>query len=173
MAVTEQRRRPSPQPPTDRQPTSTVSNHPLSAGQSPAPAVERETAPETPETLHSPITKSDAGVERWQKVKAYLVMPSPLAERAPAVAQIKAYAEQAPWTAKADGPVRFAGILYCRLIAIPYIVWSRIREWIWQRPARLLVTAVTVKLLAQLPPAEWAVDHLVKPAVGFALWLFL
>lgn len=177
MTVTEQPRRPSPRPRTEtttnQPPVSTESNGPLSAGQSPAPAVERETAPDSPETLHSPITLRDAGVERWNRFKTHFVMPSPLAEKAPAVQQLKAYAEQAPWTAKHDGPVRFAGILYCRCVAIPYTVWSRIREHIWQRPSRLIVTAVTVKLLTFLPPVAWTVDHLITPGVNAALWLFL
>lgn len=172
MSVTEQRRRPSPHP-TKTPHNVTVGNSPLSMEKSHQPAVERETAPDRPETLHSPITDGDAGVWRWQAVKAYFTMPSPLAEQAPGIDQIRAYADRAPWTPKADGPVRAAGAAYARLVAIPYLVWSRTREWLVARPARLIVTAVTVKLLTFLPPVAWAVDHLVKPAINAAIWLFL
>ncbi|WP_091459239.1 hypothetical protein [Micromonospora inyonensis] len=112
-------------------------------------------------------------MRRWQAVKAYFTLPSPLTEKAPGIDQIRAYADRAPWTSRHDGPVRFAGMAYARLVAIPYLTWSRIREWIVARPARLIVTALTVKFLSELPPADWAVEHVVKPGVAFALWLFL
>lgn len=138
---------------------------------------ERETARFRLSTLHSAITdRDDRPVDSAAWIKrfgAYFTPPAVLAEQAPAVDQIKAYAHRAAWTSRTDGPVRAVGIGWCYLIAIPMTVWSRIREWVWQRPARALVVLVTVKALTFLPPVGWLVDHLIKPAVRFALWLFL
>ncbi|MDW3849637.1 hypothetical protein NMK34_23775 [Micromonospora sp. BRA006-A] len=155
----------------------TVGNSPLSSGQFQTDPRERETAPPAPETLHSPITASDAG-PGWTSraagwLRGFFALPSPLAERAPAVEQILDYARNAPWTARTDGPLRAAGVAFCWLVAVPAVVALRVAEWPFTRPSRLLFTALTVKLLAELPPVEWFTDHIVKPGADWALWLFL
>lgn len=128
-------------------------------------------------TLHSALTERDglrgevAG--RAKRLFVYFAPPALLREQAPAVDQIKEYARHGLWTSNTTGPVRFAGLCWCYLIAIPKTVWSRTSEWVWQRPGRFLTVAVTVKLLTLFPPVGWVVDHLIEPAVQFALWLFL
>jgi hypothetical protein len=138
---------------------------------------EHGTAREGAATLHSPITQSN---DRWGwlrglvlRVKGFLAMPSPLAERAPGIDQLLDYARNAPWTARYDGPMRFAGVAFCWLVAIPAVVGLRIAEWPFTRPARLLFTVLTVKFLSEVPPVEWVTDNVIKPGADFALWLFL
>lgn len=151
----------------------TVGDSPLSGGEFQTGTVERETGGQASVTLHSPITLGD----RWRGVlagvKGWFSMLSPLAERAPAAEQLLEYARVAPWTGRRDGLVRFVGVAWCRLVAIPVIAGLRIAEWPFQRLSRFVFTAVTVKLCAELPPVRWVADHLIKPGVEYALWLFL
>jgi len=149
----------------------------LSAGEFQALTAERESGTEAARTLHSPLTHSDDS-PGWVRrsaasVRDFFVMPSPLAERAPAVDQILDYARSAPWTARYDGPIRTGGVVFCRLVAIPAVVALRIAEWPFTRPSRLLFTVVTVKFLSFLPPVAWTVDHLIHPGVNLTLRIFL
>lgn len=96
-----------------------------------------------------------------------------LTERRPAAEQMRAYARRARYTEHLTGPRRALGVAWCNGVAIPYIAWSRTKEWVAERPARFLAVAVTTKLLSELPPVEWAVDNVIKPGAAFALWLFV
>lgn len=122
--------------------------------------------------LHSAIRSAITG-RVWPWVADLLHPPAVLAEQAPAVAQIRRYAHQARWTDSTRGPVRAAGIAWCYLVAVPATVAARYGEWVWQRPARALVVAVTVKFLTYIPPVGWTVDRLVVPTIDAALRLFL
>lgn len=120
-------------------------------------------------TLHSAITVGSRAA-RW--VRSEFTLPAVFSEQAPAVEEVRRYAREAAY-AGPSGPMRAAGVAWCHLAATPTLVVSRVWAWTWQRPARLIVIAGTTKCLAEIPAVEWAVDNLIKPGAGFALWLFL
>lgn len=134
---------------------------------------ERVTSGSVRETLQSALDSAITDRAWWPYVADLLHPPAVLAEQTPAVEQIRRYAHRGQWTASTSGPVRAAGVAWCYLVAIPATVGARYAEWVWQRPARLLVVAATVKALTCLPPIGWAVDHVIVPAVDAALRLFL
>lgn len=149
---------------------------PPSAGRFEPPPSERETEVIGGTTLRSPLTEREGGrvVRRvfvW--LKGQFEPPALLTERAPAIAEIRRVAHEAPWSGTGGGALRALGLAWCYCVAIPAILRSRLREWVWQQPIRFIAVAVTVKLLAELPPVEWLVDNVIKPGVEFALWLFV
>ncbi|MFG1776593.1 hypothetical protein ACGFIG_09210 [Micromonospora sp. NPDC049048] len=104
---------------------------------------------------------------------AYFTPPPLLTERRPALDTMRVYATRGRYTSGLHGAVRALGLAYYRGWATPSLVAARTWEWLTERPARFVVVAVTVKLLTFLPPVAWLVDHLIKPSVNAALWLFL
>lgn len=118
----------------------------------------------SPKTLHSALTERYpwlVGVAR--RAAEEFRLPSLFTEQAPAVQTLRRYAHDGLWTRKPDGLVRALGIAWCYGIGIPVTVYSRYREWLWQRPSRAIFGVLTMWLLAQLPPVAWSLDHLVKP----------
>ena len=162
--MTDTQRRPAPYTRMDTERKYAVCN-----ADSAAPQAGASTAGRQPSTLQSAITHGD-GLVRW--VRATFAPPSILTVQAPALQELREYARTAAY-AGPSGPIRAAGIAWCHLVATPVLVVSRLWAWTWQRPARAIVIAATVKALSELPPVEWAVDQLIKPGVDFALWLFL
>lgn len=158
-------------------PNVTVGDSALRIAQPQGATPERGTSVPGPSALHSAITeRHDRPVDEraWlARFGAYMTPPALLAEREPAVDEIREYARRAAYTPKTDGPVRAAGIAWCHAVAVPALVASRLWAWVWQRPARFLVVAATVKALSFLPPVAWAVDHLLVPVLDAAVWLFL
>lgn len=173
MTVTEERRRPSPYPRLVGASDVTESESaPCTADSEDAPA-ERETATSRLSSLQSAITDGDAW-RRWLAVAGkHFTPPSVLTERPPSVQALTRYAYHGAWTRRTIGPVRMFGVAWLRTIGLPTTVWSRYSEWIWQRPGRAIPVLLLVKLLAVTGPGAWAVEHLIQPAVSFALWLFL
>lgn len=169
MTVTEQRRRPSPTPRTETPPKVTERVTETCNAEAQVPAVERETAPSGPNLLQSAITH---GERLWVRSRGYWTLPPLLTEHPPTADTITAYARRAGYTGT-TGPKRAAGILWAYSLAIPTLAASRLWAWTWERPGRLVTVAVTVKLLSFTPPFAWTVDHLIKPGVNAALWLFL
>ncbi len=104
---------------------------------------------------------------------AYWTPPAVYTDRPASLAELAAYAKQAPWTHQQTGIIRGLGVAYYRGVAYPYTVISRYREWFAQRPGRLLVLFGGVKLAAMTGPGIWAVDHLVYPAARIAGHVFL
>lgn len=104
---------------------------------------------------------------------AYWTPPALFTDQPASLAELADYAHHAPWTHQHNGLIRGAGVGYWRGVAHPYTVVSRYREWVMQRPGRLLVHLGAVKLLAHTTPGVWVVDHLVYPAATFAGHLFL
>jgi hypothetical protein len=133
------------------------------------PAVERENGPTVREKLQSAIT---FGNGLWVRSRGYWTLPPLLTEQPPTAEKIAEYADRAAYTGEA-GIRRAAGVGWCRIVAVPQLVASRLWAWLWERPGRFFSVAATVKLLSFLPPAAWAVDHLFTPAARFALWLFV
>lgn len=138
---------------------------------------ERETALDGPESLHSAMTDSDVlpvTTAEWvAKFKDHFTPPELLAERRPALATMRRYAERGRYTEQLTGPARALGLAYYRGVAAPSVVAARLWEWVTERPARLLVVLGVVKLLSFLPPVAWTVDHLIHPGVDMALRILL
>lgn len=138
---------------------------------------ERETDAQMAGTLHPAMTDSDRkpfDTKAWRaKFGAYCTPPALLTERRPALDQMRLYAERGRYTEKLNGPVRRLGKAWLVLVAAPALVAARTFEWLLERPARVAVTVVVVKLLSTLPPVAWLVDHVIKPGADAALWLFL
>ncbi|MFC6017821.1 hypothetical protein ACFP2T_16590 [Plantactinospora solaniradicis] len=112
-------------------------------------------------------------LQAWlARTKGFWTPPAMLTERRPAAEQMRLYARRARY-APSTGPRRALGVAWCNCVAVPYVAWVRAREWVIERPARFVGAAITVKLLSELPPVEWAVDNVIKPGAAFALWLFV
>jgi hypothetical protein len=94
-------------------------------------------------------------------------------ERPPSLADLHAYARQAPWTAQQTGLIRGAGVGYYRFVAYPRTVYLRYKAWFWERPLRLAAYAGGLKLASMTGPGGWVVDHVVYPAAQLAGHIFL
>ena len=94
----------------------------------------------------------------------YWTSPAIHTDQPASMAELASYARTAPWTAQTSGPLRTAGIVYGLGIALPYTYTTRYREWVAQRPGRLLLHLGGIKLAAMTGPGIWAVDHLIYPA---------
>lgn len=105
--------------------------------------------------------------------RRYWTPPAVFTERPPSLANLAAYAKQAPWTHQQAGPIRTAGIAYYRFAGYPYTVCSRYTEWFAQRPMRMVCLLGGIKLLALTGPGDWAVHTLVYPAAHLAGRIFL
>lgn len=113
-------------------------------------------------------TKAAAGRSR-----DYWTPPGILTDRPESVEQLAEYSRYAPWTAQKTGVIRAAGTAYWVGLALPYTAVSRYREWVVQRPARLVAHLGVIKLLSLTTPGIWVVDHLVYPVAQFAGHIFL
>jgi hypothetical protein len=100
----------------------------------------------------------------WHATRTYWTPPAIFTDQPASLADLAAYARHAPWSHRTDGPLRAAGVGYYRLIGYPYTVVSRYREWIAQRPGRLLIALGGIKLATATGPGIWVVDHLIYPA---------
>lgn len=121
-----------------------------------------------------PVAELDAGSPGlWARSKAYWTPPQIFTDRPASLAELADYAKHAPWTHQNSGLIRGAGIGYYRTLAYPYTAVSRYREWMFQRPGRLLLHLAGVKLFALTGPGIWVVDHIVYPAAQFAGHVFL
>jgi hypothetical protein len=158
---------PEPEPAATLQPeTATTENTPLdhvSAGH------------DHPDDAHdSPVAEPTAASPGlWARSKAYWTPPQIFTDRPASLAELADYAKYAPWTHQNSGLIRGAGIGYYRALTYPYTTVSRYREWVTQRPGRLLLHLAGVKLFALTGPGTWVVDHLVYPAAQFAGHVFL
>lgn len=104
---------------------------------------------------------------------AYWTPPALFTDQPASLADLAQYARHAPWTAQNRGAIRKAGAVYWSGLALPYTTVSRYREWVIQRPGRLLVHLGAIKLLALTTPGIWAVDNLIYPVAQLAGHLFL
>jgi hypothetical protein len=109
----------------------------------------------------------------WTRSRTYWTPPAVFTARPASLADLAEYAKHAPWTHQQTGIVRAFGVGYYRSVGYPYTVVSRYREWIAQRPARLLVALGGIKLAASTGPGIWVVDHLIYPAARLAGHIFL
>lgn len=64
----------------------------------------------------------------------------------PSLRKVWLYGVYGRWTA-ADGFVRFAGAAYATVIAMPVTTVLYLVQWIFERPARLLVAAIVAGLV--------------------------
>lgn len=150
---------------------------------------ERELAPANGQTVtipvHSAITHRDR-VQSWVRAaSAYFTPPAVLTERPASVAELRAYAEQADWTASpaacvdehgrrhAPGTIRRLGIWWYRLVGLPTTVACRYAEWIAQRPGRAIPVFVLWKLCISSGPGPWVSDNVILPAAHAAAWILL
>jgi hypothetical protein len=102
------------------------------------------------------------------RVGSYWTPPALFTDQPASLAELGEYARHAPWAHQQHGPIRAAGIGYWRALAYPYTAVSRYREWVFQRPGRLLAHLGAIKLLAHTTPGIWVVDHIVYPAASLA-----
>lgn len=162
MTATQPARRPSPHP------TIVTDGDPAACNAGPGtPPSGPPVQEKRPGRLHFAIT---VGKQTWEWLQR-IEPPVLLADRQPAVEEIRAYAHQSAYTN--NGALRALGIAWCYTVAIPVLVTSRLFAWVCERPVRFFITAATVKLLTFLPPAGWVADHLITPAITGALHLFL
>lgn len=103
----------------------------------------------------------------------YWTPPEIFTDQPASLQDLADYARHAPWTHQNTGLLRAAGIGYYRAVSYPYTVVSRYREWVMQRPGRLLLHLGGLKLLAHTSPGMWAVDHLIYPAAQIVGHVFL
>ena len=87
------------------------------------------------------------------------------------LADLRHYAERAPWTSQRGGFVRGSGRAFWLLVGRSATVTLRYREWIWQRPGRLLTAAVLLFLLGHTTPGRW-LGWLLGHVGHGAMWLF-
>ncbi len=100
----------------------------------------------------------------WAATRDYWTPPKIFTDQPASLADLAAYAKTGPWTHQKTGPARALGVGYYRTVGYPYTVVSRYREYIAQRPGRLLVALGGIKLAASTGPGIWVVDHLIYPA---------
>lgn len=82
-------------------------------------------------------------VDGWPaRLAGRLRPPEPWKYRPASLAAMSRYAHRGAWT-RDDGPLRFLGVWYFRLVAIPAAFVTHYLAWLTQRPSRL-VTALVV-----------------------------
>lgn len=139
--------------------------------------IEREMAPELPtphQGLHSKlITLRERLVGALGRSRAYWVPPNLLTKPPASVTELSAYAHRAGWTSSRTGPIRFAGVAWWRVVGLPLTVLCRYVEWFAQRPSRGLVAAFIWVTFSRSVPGQWAADHIVRPILAVAAWIFL
>jgi hypothetical protein len=109
----------------------------------------------------------------WQASRAYWSPPAVFTDRPASLDELRTYAAHAPWTAQQTGIVRGLGVGYYRFVGYPYTVWSRYKEWLVQRPGRLIPALGLLKVAALTGPGQWAVNDIVYPVAQFAGRVFL
>lgn len=165
------RRRPSPYPRTRVDgptlhvvPTVTQGDPETCNAESAGALTEPKIKANATDTLKSAITAGSSRVGVWVAAsRAYWTPPQVFTDRPASLADLAEYARTAPWTTQDAGIVRAGGVWYYRLVAYPYTVVSRYREWFAQRPLRLVALAGSVKLAAATDPGVWVVNHVVYP----------
>lgn len=151
----------------------TVRNSPLSSGVSAHTPAERETAPEV-STVHSKLaTLRDRAEGAVGRSRAYWVPPNLLTRPPASVAELAAYAHRAGWTRSTAGSLRALGVLWHRAVGLPVTVLCRYVEWFAQRPARALVAFGVWQMTSRSVPGSWIADHLIRPILAAAAWVFL
>lgn len=133
----------------------------ISAGQSGSPTVEAKSG------FRVRLTAA------FNATRDYWTPPAVFVDRPASLADLAAYAKQAPWTAQQTGAIRAFGVGYYRFVAYPYTVVSRYREWFAQRPLRTFALLGGIKLAAMTGPGIWVVDHILYPAARLAGHIFL
>jgi hypothetical protein len=109
----------------------------------------------------------------WARTAAYWTPPAIFTDQPASLAELADYAKYAPWTHQNSGLIRTAGVSYYRVLTYPYTAVSRYREWVMQRPGRLLAHLAGIKLFALTGPGIWVTHHIVYPAAQFAGHVFL
>lgn len=133
----------------------------------------RETSNSETSRPHPAITKRDRWSGWGARFLTYFTPPTILADRPASIPELATYAHEGGWTRQQHGLLRASGIWWWRLVGLPKTVISRYREWIWQRPGRVIPVLLLIKLLALTGPGMWVVDHLFLPAARAAVWLLL
>lgn len=109
----------------------------------------------------------------WSATRAYWTPPVVFTAQPASLADLAAYAKQAPWTSQDAGLIRSFGVWYYRAFGYPYTVISRYREWFAQRPLRFAALLGGIKLAALTGPGSWVVHTVVYPAAQYAGHIFL
>jgi hypothetical protein len=100
----------------------------------------------------------------YGRTRDYWTPPAIFTDQPASLADLADYARTAAWAHQPTGPLRAAGISFHYGIGYPYTVYSRYREWAFQRPGRLTAHLAGIKLLALTGPGIWLADHLIYPA---------
>jgi hypothetical protein len=119
------------------------------------------------------LTFRDWAAEGVGRSRAYWVPPKLMTEPPASVADLSAYARRAGWTSRGDGPVRALGIAWFVFVALPWTTACRYVEWFAQRPGRCLAAFLVWQTVIRSIPGLWAVDHVVRPILAAAAWVFL
>lgn len=126
-----------------------------------------------PSLRSRPATLRDRirGAVGW--LKAWIVPPNVLMEPPPAFSELAGYATRGAWTRSRDGFLRGLAKLWLVVVALPAIVWLRLKEWVITRPSRALLAVVVWQLLIRSEPGAWLSDHVIRPYFHVLSWIFL
>jgi hypothetical protein len=80
--------------------------------------------------------------------------PEPWRYRPASLAAMSRYAHLGGWTGQ-RGPLRFVGVWYFRLVAVPVTVITHYLAWIVARPSRLATVLLIYTVLAHIGPLRW------------------
>lgn len=80
--------------------------------------------------------------------------PEPWQHRPASLAAMSRYAHKGRWT-RQDGPARFCGVWYFRLVALPVAVLTHYLAWLVQRPSRAITAAAIYIVLVHTGPGAW------------------
>jgi hypothetical protein len=104
--------------------------------------------------------------------RAYITPPQVWAEPPASMAELAAYARWGGWT-ESTGAVRRLGIVWHRLVGLPFTTCCRYVEWIAQRPGRAIPVYALWKLFISTGPGPGFADHVIRPALAFMAWVLL
>lgn len=134
---------------------------------------ERETAPE-PAGFRNSELAIRARIEGWWAAgRGYWTPPSWMTDRLPSYAELWAYAWEGGWTRRTRGPIRWLGIWWLRLVALPVSWFCRGAEWVAQRPGRTLAALILWQAVVRSTPGAWLADHIIRPVLAVLAWVFL
>ena len=97
-------------------------------------------------TIHPTPDLAPLPIPTLAQVGELICPPDLWSDDRPSLRKVWLYGVYGRWTA-ADGFVRFAGAAYATVIAMPVTTVLYLVQWIFERPARLLVAATVAGLV--------------------------
>jgi hypothetical protein len=96
------------------------------------------------------ITDRDEGRPLLARLLDELTPPEPWRHRPAAPAELWRYAKRGEWTGE-HGPMRTAGVWWCRTVTLPATLVTHYLAWIAARPSRVLAAAGLWAVLMHTP----------------------